>query len=254
MIFGEQSRQGANGMRLFSTEIIRSIAVSSTIWFSLIAITAQTPTSRIVSAANHFLSTLNEQQRQTVLFAFDDEQQRARWSNFPTGFVPRGGISLKEMNPTQRAAAMALVSSALSRKGFEKVEQIMEGDEILKTTDTGPPPFGGRGGPPPPGDRSNQPPPGNGPNRPPFGGPPGGAMFGKDLYYISILGKPSGIEIITLYQGAAPAPQQINSLPWLLTARWPKPAVAGSAPAVNLRRLDPTFLCEVCYRGQWFLP
>jgi Protein of unknown function (DUF3500) len=191
MIFGEQSRQGANGMRLFSNEIIRSIAVSSTIWFSLIATTAQTPTSRIVSAAHHFLSTLNEQQRQTVLFAFDDEQQRARWSNFPTGFVPRGGISLKEMNPSQRAAAMALVSSALSRKGFEKVEQIMEGDEILKTTDTGPPPFGGRGGPPPPGDRSNQPPPGNGPNRPPSGGPPGGAMFGKDLYYISILGKPS---------------------------------------------------------------
>ena len=50
---------------------------------------AQTATSKIVRAANTLLSTLNLQQRKSVLFAFDDEQQRARWSNFPTGFVPR---------------------------------------------------------------------------------------------------------------------------------------------------------------------
>ena len=50
---------------------------------------------------------------------------------------------------------MALVSSALSRRGFEKVEQIMEGDEVLKI------------------NSNNSP------------------MFGKDVYYISILGKPS---------------------------------------------------------------
>ena len=50
------------------------------------------------------------------MFAFDDERQRARWSNFPTSIVPRGGISLKEMNATQRAAAMALLSAALSQK------------------------------------------------------------------------------------------------------------------------------------------
>jgi hypothetical protein len=90
MILGEHSRQGVNGMRLFSIEIVRSIAVSAAIWFSLAATTAQTPTSRIVTAANHFLSTLTGEQRQTVLFAYGDEQQRTRWSNFPTGFVPRG--------------------------------------------------------------------------------------------------------------------------------------------------------------------
>ena len=94
---------------------------------------------------------------------------------------------------------MALVSAALSAKGFEKVQQIMEGDEVLKATDSGQPPRGNNNGnPPPPGDRNGPPPgapagpppgqSGNGANRPPFGGPPGGAMFGKDLYYISILG------------------------------------------------------------------
>src|SRR5262245_11281706 len=109
---------------------------------------AQTTTTRIVSAANTFLSTLDQSQRERVLFAFDDEKQRARWSNLPVTMVPRAGLSLKEMNPTQSSAALALLSSALSPRGFEKVQQIMEGDEVLKT----------RGG-------SNP-------------------MFGKDLFYI----------------------------------------------------------------------
>jgi hypothetical protein len=90
---------------------------------------SQTTTSRIVSAANTFLSTLDDKQRKSVLFEFDDEQQRKRWSNLPFSFIPREGISLKEMNPPQRSAATALVSSALSQQGFEKVEQIIEGDE-----------------------------------------------------------------------------------------------------------------------------
>ena len=123
---------------------------------STLTVAAQTATARIVSAANTFLSKLDEKQRQSVLFAFDDEKQRARWSIFPVSMVARAGLGLKDLNADQRAAAMAVVSSALSRRGFEKVEQITEGDELLKT----------KGG-------------GNNP------------MFGKDLYFISILGKPS---------------------------------------------------------------
>src|SRR5947209_470358 len=89
-----------------------------------------TATSHIVSAANTFLSTLDQKQREAVLFSFGDKDQRKRWSNFPVVMVPRGGISLKEMNSVQRSAAMALVASALSPRGFEKVQQIMEGDEV----------------------------------------------------------------------------------------------------------------------------
>jgi len=174
-----------------SVRMIRGIGASAAILLSVTAATAQTATVRIVRAANTFLSTLTEKQRQSVLYSFDDDQQRARWSNFPTGFVPRGGISLKEMNSTQRSAAMALVSSALSPRGFEKVQQIMEGDEVLKKTDTGGPPGppGGNNGDRPPGDNDgHRPPPGNGGNRPPMGDR---QMFGKDLYYVSILGTPS---------------------------------------------------------------
>ena len=152
---------------------------------------AQTGTTRIVTAANGFLATLDEKQRQSVVYAFDDEKQRATWSNLPVTFVPRGGISLKDMTAAQRSAAMAVLAAALSAKGFEKVQQIMEGDEVLKATDNGQPPRGNNGGQPPPGDRNGPPPGAPQGNRPPGGGPPGGAMFGKDLYYISILGKPS---------------------------------------------------------------
>lgn len=120
-----------------------------------LAQTPQTPTARIVNAANTFLSTLDQTQRAKVLFAFNDEKQRARWSNFPTRMFPRAGLNLGELNAPQRTAALALVSSALSPRGFQKVQEIMEGDEVLKISE------------------------GNNP------------LFGKDLYYISILGTPS---------------------------------------------------------------
>ena len=178
-----------------SMRSVRKIHVLVLIGLSASAAMAQTATARIVNAANAFLSTLDEKQRQSVVFAFDDEQQRKRWSNLPTGMVPRGGIDLKDMTAAQRSAAMALVSSALSQRGFEKVQQIMDGDEMLKGTEGN----GRRGGGPPPGRGPNGPPAGNGDGRGggrPGNGPPTGRggsdpMFGKDRYYISILGTPS---------------------------------------------------------------
>jgi hypothetical protein len=90
-----------------------------------------------------------------VLFAFDDEEQRKRWSNLPVRMVPRAGLGMGELGAAQRSAAMALLSSALSAKGFEKVQQIVQSDEVLKQNENGNP------------------------------------MFGRDLYFISILGTPS---------------------------------------------------------------
>jgi hypothetical protein len=165
---------------------VRRIYALALICLSASTAVAQTATSRIVNAANTFLSTLDEKQRQGVLFAFDDEQQRKRWSNFPTGVVPRGGISLKEMTRAQRTAAMALVSVALSPRGLEKVQQIMEGDEVNKVNE-GNGLARGRAGNGPPGSRGD----GRGGNRPPFANGGNGQLFGKDLYYVSFLGAPS---------------------------------------------------------------
>lgn len=115
----------------------------------------QPQTARIVSAANAFLATLDQKQRDSVVFAFDDDKQRVRWSNLPVRMVPRAGLRMGELSEPQRAAAMALLASVLSPRGFEKVQQIVEADETLKHNE------------------------GNNP------------MFGKDLYFISFLGKPS---------------------------------------------------------------
>jgi Protein of unknown function (DUF3500) len=151
---------------------------------------AETTTAQIVTAANTFLGTLTPEQRQKVLYAWDDAQQRARWSNLPTGFVPRGGISLRQMNAAQRDAAMKVLAVVLSPMGLEKVNEIREADDDFKANGSrrGP---GGRGGPPPGGQ--NGPPPGfagsgGSGGRPPFSSDD---MFGSNLYYISFLGKPS---------------------------------------------------------------
>jgi hypothetical protein len=113
------------------------------------------PTARIVVAANRFLATLDQQQRKNVLFAFDDEAQRARWSNLPVRMTPRAGLKMGDLSATQRSAAMSLLATVLSARGYEKVQQIVEGDEVLKAN-----------------ERNNP-------------------MFGRDLYHISLLGTPS---------------------------------------------------------------
>src|SRR5580704_16490819 len=119
-----------------------------------------------------------------------------RWSNFPTGFVRRGGISFKQMSAPQRDAAMKLLAVVLSPMGLEKVNEIRQADDDFKTNGSKRGPRAGPGGPPhgpPPGGQNGQPPPFGGQNGPggPGGRPPGGDMFGSDLYYISFLGKPS---------------------------------------------------------------
>ncbi len=134
---------------------VAGVRISVLVLLSLGAAGAQTATPRIVSAANTFLSTLDQKQRAAVLFSYDDQAQRTRWSNLPTSMVKRAGLSMGELSAPQRSAAMALVSASLSRRGFEKIQQIVEGDEVLKT---------------------------NSKNSP---------MFGRDLFYISILGTPS---------------------------------------------------------------
>jgi hypothetical protein len=112
--------------------------------------------TRIVASANNFLSSLDEGQRSKVLFDFNDAEQRRRWSNLPTTMVPRAGLKMGDLSGPQRNAAMALLSAALSKRGYEKVLAIVEGDEALRIAS------GARG-----------------------------SMFGRDLFYISILGKPS---------------------------------------------------------------
>lgn len=163
--------------------------------------------TEIATAGQAFLATLTQEQRRAVLFRFDDDAQRHRWSNFPTGFVPRAGLRWGDLDARQRAALTALLGAVLSPDGVRMVQEQMAADDVLRTRPHAPPP-GDRRGPPgafPPdwpmrGPRPGFGPPPGGPfrfgGRPPgFGGSGGGdpeaVQFGSDHYYVSLLGVPS---------------------------------------------------------------
>jgi hypothetical protein len=132
-----------------------------------------TVTAKVVEAANAFLATLSTAEHAKCTFGFNSTQ-RTGWSNFPTGIFQRDGLRLGDMTPQQHQAALALVAAALSREGYQKVTDIMNGDEVLKNAGGGR--TGGRPGGPGPG------------------GPGGGLRFGLDEYYLALLGTPSATE------------------------------------------------------------
>ena len=125
-------------------------------------------TARIVAAAQALVATLNDAGRTKVQLPFDGPQ-KTRWSNLPTGIFAREGLRLGDLTPPQRAAAMTLLSVALSPDGYRKVLEIMRGDEVLRQAQSGT----GAAGP---------------------GGAPGGGprvVFGEDEYYLAFVGSPS---------------------------------------------------------------
>lgn len=89
-----------------------SLRVSILILLCATSALAQTATSRIVGAANRFLSSLEPQQGQSVLFAFDDEQQKTRWSNLP---VPDGSSRWAQHGRTDCTATCRRAGSGFGR-------------------------------------------------------------------------------------------------------------------------------------------
>jgi hypothetical protein len=119
-------------------------------------------TAKIVAAAQAFLASLDEAGRGKVQFAFDNQEQKVRWSNLPSPMFGRQGLRLADLTAPQRAAVTTLLQAALSPDGYRKVTEIMRGDEVLKTNG------GGRGG-----------------------GGGRGPAFGFDEYWVAFLGAPS---------------------------------------------------------------
>jgi hypothetical protein len=120
---------------------------------------AAVATAQAAAAAEALLATLDDAQRQSAVFAFDDEAQRLRWSNLPTSMVRRAGLRMGNLKPVQRAAALKVLATVLSPAGYAKVQNIVEADEVLAE-----------------------------------GTPKGGLTFGRDEFYLSFVGKPSATE------------------------------------------------------------
>jgi hypothetical protein len=122
---------------------------------------ASAQTTRAVAAATTFLEMLEAKGRDRALLDFSSGK-KAGWSNLPVTMVPRNGVRLGDLTKAQRAAALDVVAAVLSKEGYQKVIDIMDGDEMLTS---------GKGG-------------GKGPK----------ASFGKDNYFLAIFGKPSATQ------------------------------------------------------------
>src|SRR5947209_8242097 len=81
----------------------------------------------MAQAATQFLSSLDDQQKGKAQFEFKSDE-RANWHFIPKS---RNGLPVKEMTPAQRKLAHALLSSGLSRHGYDKATNIMSLENIL---------------------------------------------------------------------------------------------------------------------------
>ncbi len=105
----------------------RFITIIALILFYSVSCLAQK--NEIVALANQFINSLDKDQKLKALFPFNEEERY----NFH--FVPRDnrkGISVNELNPTQKEAAKALLKSCLSGEGYRKATEIMQLEIVLK--------------------------------------------------------------------------------------------------------------------------
>lgn len=114
------------------------------------------PTESITQAAAEFLASLNPEQRATTLFPVDTVEWR-KWSNIHRTLM-RHGTPFFEMTDAQRERAFALLKETLSAQGFETARDVMRLNETVMEM-TG---------------RLDE--------------------YGEDLYWLSIMGKPSVTE------------------------------------------------------------
>ncbi|MTI01014.1 DUF3500 domain-containing protein [Roseibium sp. RKSG952] len=111
-------------------------------------------TSAIVSAADAFLGSLDTTQRDAATYAFSDNEQRSKWSNFPEGMIPRGGLRIGTLSEQQYALMDALIAEFMSEDGVRNIDYQLAAERTFPTDD-------------------------------PFG------EYGVDKFYVAFLGEPS---------------------------------------------------------------
>ena len=91
---------------------------------------ASATAEQMATAAGNFLETLTPALREKAALPFDGNE-RLRWHYIPIEMWERQGVSLKELNDTQQAAAFALMESGLSAKGYQKARAIINLEATL---------------------------------------------------------------------------------------------------------------------------
>jgi len=125
--------------------------------------TADDATPNIVAAAKAFLATLSDTEKDTVLFDWTDTAQKQRWSNLPQGLFQRAGLMWGDLSETQQNAWLAVMQATLSTAGFNRVIAEWNADDVLAAAQ----------------EQGNS------------SGGPGQLLFGKQYYWIALIGTPS---------------------------------------------------------------
>ena len=84
----------------------------------------------MAGAATKFLASLTPEQRQQAMFTFDGDE-RTHWHFIPTELFPRNGLTIKQMNQSQRKLAHELLKAGLSQRGYMTATQIMDLESVL---------------------------------------------------------------------------------------------------------------------------
>ena len=95
------------------------------------ASTTQETIDATAAAAEEFLDTLSDEQKEKVLYDYNDDTKTTSWSNFPVTFVERSGLKLGDLNEEQQKAALKVLKALLNDDAYAKVTGIMEGDQYL---------------------------------------------------------------------------------------------------------------------------
>ena len=81
-------------------------------------------TKPVKDAADAFIASLTAAQKQVALHAIDAPEWR-KWTNWEQ-YPLRHGVSLDQMSPSQRQAALALLRESLSVRGFDTARNVMK--------------------------------------------------------------------------------------------------------------------------------
>lgn len=132
----EEEAEKPSFMEVMQTEALKTpfkgITASGELEKNLFPIKATgVSTAQTQLAAEKFLDGLSEEQRLKASFPIDDEEWR-RWSNVDNGLFARQGISLKELDETQKDLAFDLMQNALSAKGYQLSRGIMKTDQTIR--------------------------------------------------------------------------------------------------------------------------
>ena len=117
----------------------KKFLLSFTVSVAMAALLLAKPNARppsgalMTQAANTFLESLSQAERQQASFAYDDEE-RLNWH-----FIPRErkGIPLKSLDGDPLRTAHRLIASGLSKAGYEQALNVMSLEEILYLLETG---------------------------------------------------------------------------------------------------------------------